>query len=54
MSILQVSLVLSNLKSTGRPAPGSELTDEFNVLEAGLWNAISVNKGTSVVPVIFL
>ncbi|PWA75079.1 glycine cleavage T-protein family [Artemisia annua] len=29
----------------GRPAPGSELTDEFNVLEAGLWNAISVNKG---------
>nr|GEX14601.1 putative transferase At1g60990, chloroplastic [Tanacetum cinerariifolium] len=28
----------------GRPAPGSELTDEFNVLEAGLWNAISVNK----------
>ncbi|KAD6454407.1 hypothetical protein E3N88_09113 [Mikania micrantha] len=29
----------------GRPAPGSELTDEFNVLEAGLWNAISLNKG---------
>ncbi|KVI01786.1 Glycine cleavage T-protein, N-terminal [Cynara cardunculus var. scolymus] len=29
----------------GRPAPGSELTDEFNVLEAGLWNAVSLNKG---------
>ncbi|KAK1441604.1 hypothetical protein QVD17_07629 [Tagetes erecta] len=29
----------------GRPAPGSELTDEFNVLEAGLWNSISLNKG---------
>ncbi|KAK9073928.1 hypothetical protein SSX86_006522 [Deinandra increscens subsp. villosa] len=29
----------------GRPAPGSELTDEFNVLEAGLWNTISLNKG---------
>ncbi|KAF8404079.1 hypothetical protein HHK36_008956 [Tetracentron sinense] len=29
----------------GRPAPGKELTNEFNVLEAGLWNAVSVNKG---------
>ncbi|CAL1385535.1 unnamed protein product [Linum trigynum] len=29
----------------GRPAPGKELTDEFNVLEAGLWNSISLNKG---------
>ncbi|KAL2477538.1 Glycine cleavage T-protein family [Forsythia ovata] len=29
----------------GRPAPGKELTDEFNVLEAGLWRAISLNKG---------
>lgn len=29
----------------GRPAPGKELTDEFNVLEAGLWNAVSLNKG---------
>lgn len=29
----------------GRPTPGSELTDEFNVLEAGLWNAVSLNKG---------
>ncbi|XVF45246.1 hypothetical protein PTKIN_Ptkin02bG0189600 [Pterospermum kingtungense] len=29
----------------GRPAPGKELTDEFNALEAGLWNSISLNKG---------
>ncbi|KDP38853.1 hypothetical protein JCGZ_05010 [Jatropha curcas] len=29
----------------GIPAPGKELTDEFNVLEAGLWNSISLNKG---------
>ncbi|KAE9602899.1 hypothetical protein Lal_00049653 [Lupinus albus] len=29
----------------GRPAPGMELTKEFNVLEAGLWNSISLNKG---------
>ncbi|VFQ88870.1 unnamed protein product [Cuscuta campestris] len=29
----------------GRPAPGKELTDEFNVLEANLWNAISLDKG---------
>ncbi|GFP99207.1 aminomethyltransferase [Phtheirospermum japonicum] len=29
----------------GRPAPGKELTDEFNVLEASLWRAISLNKG---------
>ncbi|XP_057977779.1 putative transferase At1g60990, chloroplastic isoform X2 [Malania oleifera] len=29
----------------GRPAPGKELTNEFNVLEAGLWNCISLNKG---------
>ncbi|KAL3620854.1 hypothetical protein CASFOL_035766 [Castilleja foliolosa] len=29
----------------GRPAPGKELTDEFNVLEAGVWRAISLNKG---------
>ncbi|KAK6253436.1 hypothetical protein QUC31_015156 [Theobroma cacao] len=29
----------------GRPAPGKELTNEFNVLEAGLWNSISMNKG---------
>ncbi|KAF7131809.1 hypothetical protein RHSIM_Rhsim09G0048600 [Rhododendron simsii] len=25
--------------------PGKELTDEYNVLEAGLWNSISMNKG---------
>ncbi|KAI3865423.1 hypothetical protein MKW92_018203 [Papaver armeniacum] len=31
--------------SQGRPAPEKELTDEFNVLEAGLWNAVSLNKG---------
>ncbi|GLT42751.1 hypothetical protein SLA2020_167360 [Shorea laevis] len=29
----------------GRPAPGKELTNEFNVLEAGLWNSVSLNKG---------
>ncbi|KAL8151812.1 hypothetical protein V2J09_021620 [Rumex salicifolius] len=29
----------------GRPAPGKELTAEYNVLEAGLWNTISMNKG---------
>ncbi|KAH6777383.1 Glycine cleavage T-protein family, partial [Perilla frutescens var. hirtella] len=29
----------------GRPAPGKELTEEFNVLEAGLWRAVSLNKG---------
>ncbi|KAJ9174648.1 hypothetical protein P3X46_013270 [Hevea brasiliensis] len=29
----------------GIPAPGKELTNEFNVLEAGLWNSISLNKG---------
>eukprot|EP00262_Sarcandra_glabra_P007525 TRINITY_DN20393_c0_g1_i1.p1 TRINITY_DN20393_c0_g1~~TRINITY_DN20393_c0_g1_i1.p1 ORF type:complete len:418 (-),score=44.94 TRINITY_DN20393_c0_g1_i1:108-1361(-) len=29
----------------GRPAPGKELTNEFNVLEANLWRAISLNKG---------
>ncbi|XP_022726091.1 putative transferase At1g60990, chloroplastic [Durio zibethinus] len=29
----------------GRPAPEKELTNEFNVLEAGLWNSISLNKG---------
>lgn len=29
----------------GRPAPGKELTNEFNVLEAGLWHSISLNKG---------
>ncbi|XAR49389.1 Aminomethyltransferase [Bertholletia excelsa] len=29
----------------GKPAPGKELTNDYNVLEAGLWNAISLNKG---------
>uniref|UniRef100_A0A1S3BLY7 Uncharacterized protein n=1 Tax=Cucumis melo TaxID=3656 RepID=A0A1S3BLY7_CUCME len=29
----------------GMPSPQKELTDEFNVLEAGLWNSISLNKG---------
>ncbi|XP_073022900.1 putative transferase At1g60990, chloroplastic [Primulina eburnea] len=29
----------------GRPAPGKELTDEYNVLEAGLWRGVSLNKG---------
>ncbi|KAL2634009.1 hypothetical protein R1flu_005488 [Riccia fluitans] len=29
----------------GKPAPGSELTDDYNVLEAGLWNTVSLTKG---------
>lgn len=29
----------------GRPTPGMELTNEFNVLEACLWNSVSLNKG---------
>ncbi|KAI3429808.1 hypothetical protein D9Q98_010121 [Chlorella vulgaris] len=29
----------------GRPAPGSELTEDFNPLEAGLYHAVSVQKG---------
>lgn len=32
----------------GRPAPGSELTEEHNVLEAGLYQAVSVQKGCYV------
>ncbi|KAF3612857.1 putative 3-ketoacyl-CoA synthase 11-like [Capsicum annuum] len=30
----------------GRPAPGKELIDEFNVLEANMWNDVSLNKGS--------
>lgn len=29
----------------GRPAPDSELTDDYNPLEAGLWYTISLSKG---------
>jgi tRNA-modifying protein YgfZ len=29
----------------GRPMPGSELTEDYNPLEAGLWHTISFNKG---------
>jgi folate-binding protein YgfZ len=29
----------------GRPSPGTELTEDYNPLEAGLWHAISFNKG---------
>jgi tRNA-modifying protein YgfZ len=29
----------------GRPAPGHELTEEVNPLEAGLWQTISLSKG---------
>nr|XP_024383690.1 putative transferase At1g60990, chloroplastic isoform X2 [Physcomitrium patens] len=29
----------------GRPAPGRELTSEYNALEAGLWHTISMTKG---------
>ncbi|MDB9466909.1 YgfZ/GcvT domain-containing protein [Dolichospermum circinale] len=29
----------------GRPAPGAEITDDYNPLEVGLWQTISLNKG---------
>ncbi|MBD1822184.1 folate-binding protein YgfZ [Cyanobacteria bacterium FACHB-DQ100] len=29
----------------GRPLPGTELTEDYNPLEAGLWHTISFNKG---------
>lgn len=29
----------------GRPAAGSELTSDYNPLEAGLWGAVSIDKG---------
>ena len=29
----------------GRPVPGQELTEDYNPLEAGLWRAISFEKG---------
>ncbi|CCH68317.1 Folate-dependent protein for Fe/S cluster synthesis/repair in oxidative stress [Richelia intracellularis HH01] len=29
----------------GRPMPDQEITEEYNPLEVGLWNAISFNKG---------
>jgi folate-binding protein YgfZ len=29
----------------GRPMPGAELTEDYNALEAGLWSAISFDKG---------
>jgi len=29
----------------GRPLPDTELTDDYNPLEAGLWHTISLNKG---------
>lgn len=29
----------------GRPAPGAELTPDYNPLEAGLYHAVSVSKG---------
>lgn len=51
MSSFEVSFFLSSSEISfsmifaGRPAPGKELTNEFNVLEAGLWNSISLNKG---------
>ncbi|WP_245927248.1 YgfZ/GcvT domain-containing protein [Aphanothece hegewaldii] len=31
--------------SQGRPMPDQELTEDYNPLEAGLWRAISFNKG---------
>ena len=32
----------------GRPVPGAELTEAINPLEAGLYNAVSLNKGCYV------
>jgi tRNA-modifying protein YgfZ len=29
----------------GRPMPGAELTEDYNPLEAGLWETVSFNKG---------
>jgi tRNA-modifying protein YgfZ len=29
----------------GRPMPGTELTEDYNPLEAGLWHTVSFNKG---------
>ena len=29
----------------GRPMPGTELTENYNPLEAGLWHTVSFNKG---------
>jgi tRNA-modifying protein YgfZ len=29
----------------GRPMPGTELTEDYNPLEAGLWHTVSLNKG---------
>ena len=44
---------LSEVKlSAGRPAPGKELTDDYNVLEAGLWRTISLDKGLLCLPAI--
>jgi hypothetical protein len=34
----------------GRPAPGAELTADFNPLEAGLYSAVSVTKGAQPSP----
>jgi tRNA-modifying protein YgfZ len=31
--------------SHGRPMPGTELTEDYNPLEAGLWHTVSFNKG---------
>lgn len=33
--------------NAGRPAPGKELTGDFNVLEAGLQEAVSLDKGNN-------
>lgn len=30
---------------TGRPQPGTELTEDYNPLEAGLWHSIAFDKG---------
>ncbi|KAJ0076736.1 hypothetical protein Patl1_35899 [Pistacia atlantica] len=45
MSAAIAGSIWQSLLSLGRPTPGKELTNEFNVLEAGLWNSVSLTKG---------
>lgn len=37
--------MINPINFAGKPAPQKELTNEYNVLEAGLWNSISLSKG---------
>ena len=42
---MSVCVPITGCGCAGRPAPGKELTNEFNPLEAGLWSTISTTKG---------